>query len=72
MEEGLETQGLESDEDFEEDDELITCVVCGESDDIGMLYPCHGPECGRSFHIPCAGIRLEDYSDTWICMTCVS
>jgi len=73
MPEGLENQGLEEEEDyFEEDYDIEVCVVCGESDSIGDLFPCHGVDCGRFFHLPCAGIHPKDYSDSWLCMTCAS
>jgi len=73
MPEGEENKGLEDEEIFVYDEEEEAfCVVCGETDAIGQLYPCHGTDCGRMFHIPCAGIHPQDYSLEWLCMTCVS
>lgn len=74
MAQGLESQGLEdSDEEEDVDEEdIVACVVCGQTDSIGELYSCHGLDCGRVFHLPCAGIPLTEYSETWMCMTCMS
>lgn len=44
------------------------CVVCGGSDDEGLVLLCDGP-CDRPFHAHCAGFQGPVEGD-WTCADC--